>query len=124
MKGIIFCDITPFNPLKVNTCFRGTYLLHLQGRRTNAKTDVKQVSCSAYSSTLKLEAIYSSEMSVDFQRITRSYIPTLLRNIHQCQIYKRNQNWLIHSQTFRCTRTEGRMNCAILIGALHGRKLA
>jgi hypothetical protein len=33
------------------------------------------VSCSAYSSTLKTEAIYSSETLVDFQRTTRRYIP-------------------------------------------------
>jgi hypothetical protein len=31
------------------------------------------VSCSAYSSTQKMEAICSSEMSVDFQRTTRRY---------------------------------------------------
>jgi hypothetical protein len=33
------------------------------------------VSCSAYPSTLKMEAICSSETSVDFQRTTRRYIP-------------------------------------------------
>jgi hypothetical protein len=32
------------------------------------------VSCSAYSSTLKMEAIYSPETSVDFQRTTRRCI--------------------------------------------------
>jgi hypothetical protein len=33
------------------------------------------VYCLAYSSTLKMEATCSSEKSVDFQRITRRYIP-------------------------------------------------
>jgi hypothetical protein len=33
------------------------------------------ISCSAYSSTLKMEAICSSETSVEFQRITQRYIP-------------------------------------------------
>jgi Kef-type K+ transport system membrane component KefB len=33
------------------------------------------VSCSAYSSALKMEATCSSEMSVDFQRTIRHYIP-------------------------------------------------
>jgi hypothetical protein len=33
------------------------------------------VSCSAYSSTLKIEVICSSETSVDFQRTTWCYIP-------------------------------------------------
>jgi hypothetical protein len=32
------------------------------------------VSCLAYSSTMKMEATYSIEMSVDFQRTTRRYI--------------------------------------------------
>jgi hypothetical protein len=33
------------------------------------------VSCSAYSSTLKVEAMYSSEAAIDFQRTTWRYIP-------------------------------------------------
>jgi hypothetical protein len=33
------------------------------------------LSCSAYSSTLKMEAICSSNASVDFQRSTWCYIP-------------------------------------------------
>jgi hypothetical protein len=33
------------------------------------------VPCSAYSSTMKMEAICSFETSVDFQRTTRRYIP-------------------------------------------------
>jgi hypothetical protein len=41
------------------------------------------VSCSAYSSTLKIEAICSSETSVDFERTTLRYIPedSALRNV-------------------------------------------
>jgi hypothetical protein len=41
------------------------------------------ISCSDYSSTLKMENIYSSETSVDFQQTTRRYIPedtTLLQS--------------------------------------------
>jgi hypothetical protein len=33
MKSTIFCDITSYNPWKVNRHFEGTYCLHLQGRR-------------------------------------------------------------------------------------------
>jgi hypothetical protein len=33
------------------------------------------LSCLAYSSTLQMEAVCSSETSVDFQRTTRRYIP-------------------------------------------------
>jgi hypothetical protein len=43
------------------------------------------VSCSAYSA-LKLEAICSSEMSVDFQRATRRYIPEdRTSHSHRCE---------------------------------------
>jgi hypothetical protein len=57
IKSTIFWDITPCSPLKVN---RRAFTL---------------VSCSAYSSILTMEAICSSETSVDFQRTTRRYIP-------------------------------------------------
>jgi hypothetical protein len=43
MKSIVFWEITPCSPLKVNGRFGGTYRL---------------VSCSAYSSTLKMEAMF------------------------------------------------------------------
>jgi hypothetical protein len=65
MKSTIFWDITPCSQLKVNrrfggpllaTCFHAGFLLGLF-------------------STLKMEAICSSETSVDFQRTTRRYIP-------------------------------------------------
>jgi hypothetical protein len=36
---------------------------------------LRLVSYLAYSTTLKMEAIYSSETSVDFQQTTRRYIP-------------------------------------------------
>jgi hypothetical protein len=44
------------------------------------------VSCSAYFSTLKMEALCSPETSVDFQRTTRRYIPedSTLHN-HRCE---------------------------------------
>jgi hypothetical protein len=35
LKRSIFWNITPCSPLKVNRCFGGTCLLHLQGRRLN-----------------------------------------------------------------------------------------
>jgi hypothetical protein len=54
MKSSIFWDITPCSLLAI--CFM-------------------LVSCSACSSTLKLEATYFSETLVVFQRITLRYIP-------------------------------------------------
>jgi hypothetical protein len=68
MKSTIFWDLMPCSPLKANRRFGGTYRLRLQDRRIN-KQD------SAYSSTLKMEAICSSETSVGFQRTTQRYIP-------------------------------------------------
>jgi hypothetical protein len=72
MKGTIFWDITLHSPLKVKRSFGGTYRLHLQVCLPPAFT---LVYCSAYSSTLKMEAICSSETSVDFQRTTRRCVP-------------------------------------------------
>jgi hypothetical protein len=60
MESTIFWDITPCTPLKVNRRFGGTYRL---------PPAFTLVSCSAYS-TLKMEAICSSETSVDLQRTT------------------------------------------------------
>jgi hypothetical protein len=49
------------------------------------------LSCMAYTSTLKMEAICSSESSVDFQRTTRRYI-TEYRTLrhHHCENLKSN----------------------------------
>jgi hypothetical protein len=79
VKSTIFWDITPCSTLKVNRRFGATYRLHLQGRRISRAelclpAAFLLVSCSSYSSTLKMEAICSSVTSVDFQRITRRYI--------------------------------------------------
>jgi hypothetical protein len=64
MKSINFWDITPCSPLKVN-------------RRLGGTSD--RLACwflaEFISSTLKMEAICSSEASVDTQRTTRRYIP-------------------------------------------------
>jgi hypothetical protein len=74
MKSM-YTYVTPCSPLKVNGLFWGTYRLHLQGRTLFLPPAFTPVSCSSYSSTLKMEVICSSKTSVDFQRITRRYIP-------------------------------------------------
>jgi hypothetical protein len=79
-KSSIFWDMTPCSPLELNWCFRGTYRLHLRGKRISQARNQrgprsKHSSCSAYSLTLQTEAIYSSETSVDTQRTTQRYIP-------------------------------------------------
>jgi hypothetical protein len=63
---------------------------------SSAKPATKQVppaftlvSCSAYSSTLKMEAIFSSETSAETRRTTRRHIPEddSLHN-HRCENLK------------------------------------
>jgi hypothetical protein len=82
VKSVIFWDITSCSPLKVNRRFGGIYRLHLQvgeeaeheiSMKAGGKQNSVYHSCSAYSPTLKIEAIGSSETSVDFQRTTRLY---------------------------------------------------
>jgi hypothetical protein len=67
LNSIICWDITPCSPSKGNRRLGGTELW-LQPAFT-------LVSCPAYSSTLKVEAICSSETSVEYQRVTWRYIP-------------------------------------------------
>jgi hypothetical protein len=43
MKSIIFCDITPCSPLKVNRRFGGTYRLHLQGRKISRARNQREI---------------------------------------------------------------------------------
>jgi hypothetical protein len=77
-----------FSSSKVNRRFRGIHHLYLQSRRINRARNQREnsawlclspafklVSCSVYSSTMKMEAIRSSETLVDFQRTTQRYIP-------------------------------------------------
>jgi hypothetical protein len=63
-KSPIFWNITPRSPLKVNRNFGGTRRLHLRSRiwrkinqRGNVTNDSTLAYCSAYSSTLKMEAL-------------------------------------------------------------------
>jgi hypothetical protein len=73
MMSPIFCDITSCSPLKVIRRFGGTYRLHLKDRGISParyQREVRDNQNSAYSSTLKMEAICPSEISVDFQGTT------------------------------------------------------
>jgi hypothetical protein len=74
-----FCYITPCSPLKVSGRFGRTYHLHLYGGRITKKAEnaasVVLVSFLGYSSTLKMEALCSSEMLVEFHRTAWRYIP-------------------------------------------------
>jgi hypothetical protein len=85
MKSIIFWDMTPCNLLICTRRFGGTYRLHIQGGRivqepSEQAGGILLATCLLagllnYSSTLKMEAICSSETSGAAQRITRRHIP-------------------------------------------------
>jgi hypothetical protein len=75
LKGTIFWNITLCSPLKVYPRFGGTY------RLLCLPPAFKLGTCSAYSTTLKMEVICSSKMLVDFQWTTPCYI-TEDRTLH------------------------------------------
>jgi hypothetical protein len=86
MTTSIFLDLIPCSPLKASQRFAGTYRFHLQVQRKNQARNWSKnkrslspaftpVSCLTYSSALKMEAIYSSEVSADFQFNTLRYVP-------------------------------------------------
>jgi hypothetical protein len=74
MKSAIFWDLTPCSPLKVNRSSGRTYRLHLQDRGISlARYHLESSLCLLPVFELKMEAICSSETSVDLT--TRCYIP-------------------------------------------------
>jgi hypothetical protein len=95
MKSTIFWAIMLCSALKDNRHFVGTYCLHLQGQGISRARNQREsmppafilVSCSAYSSTLKMEAMFLR--NVGWQRTTRCYIPeeSTLHN-HRCENLK------------------------------------
>jgi hypothetical protein len=68
MKSNIFCDITQCSPLKANRRFGDVASIF-------RVEELTLVSYLPYSSTLKMEATYSSETLGDFQQTRRRYIP-------------------------------------------------
>jgi hypothetical protein len=95
MNNSVFWDITLCSLLKIS-CFRGTFLLHLQGqRRALLASYFMLLSCLAYSLTLMMEEKRSPERFVDFQWTTWHYIPegrTLQNVIILIYISLLNQN--------------------------------
>jgi hypothetical protein len=86
IKSSVFWNVTPCSPMKVNGRFGGTYRLHFQGRWVSQKRNEHELGSKHSSSgwslhgalalILKMEAICSSKMSVDFhQTSTASYNP-------------------------------------------------
>jgi hypothetical protein len=79
MKSTVIWGITPCNPVKVSRRFGGACRLRFQDRsikqaRNQRGRRWQAEPCLAYSLTLKMEATWSSETSVDFQRAARRYV--------------------------------------------------
>jgi hypothetical protein len=55
--------------------FRGTTLSPSSGSKKEFDTWYRLISCQVLSSALKMEAKYSYETSVDFQRTALQYVP-------------------------------------------------
>jgi hypothetical protein len=64
MKKAVFWDVAPCRS-GVNRRFRVTYRLHLQGRRENIGKSAREASVRDVNGSLKMEAIRSSETSVN-----------------------------------------------------------
>jgi hypothetical protein len=95
VESSIVWSIMVCSPVKVNRRFRGTYRLYFQGRSVRQACCLLHAGfCLAYSWTLKMEKISSSETSVDFHRTTQSYIP---EDSHCCQNLKYNE-WYYNSR--------------------------
>jgi hypothetical protein len=84
MKSIIFWGMMPCSLLSMKRRFGGTYRLHLQGRRHNFSKNQEASRWQEFCllvlgkiifSTLKMEAICSSETSLDTQQTTRRHTP-------------------------------------------------
>jgi hypothetical protein len=95
-------DITPCNSVKVDWRFGRTYCLLQSQRMSQDKTSKKQAtsrySCLVCFSTLKMEAISSSKTLVNFDHITRHYIPEdrTPRN-HRCENFNSDSLCYIQS---------------------------
>jgi hypothetical protein len=61
--------------MKINRPFGGPCRFHLQDRRINQSRNQREIGDKQMFSILKMEAICSSETSVNFQLTTRRYIP-------------------------------------------------
>jgi hypothetical protein len=76
---VIFWDMMPCSPSSFNRRFGVTNCPHLQGQRNkfskNLATRLLAGFAELISSALKMEAICSSEMSVETRRTTRRHIP-------------------------------------------------
>jgi hypothetical protein len=98
MKSTIFCDIRPCGPLKVSRRFGGICRLHFQGWRISRARNQREIRWQTQlfclpsaSSTLKMEAVYSSEIFIDFQRTIQGYIAVRTSNPTICKMIEKTE---------------------------------
>jgi hypothetical protein len=90
MKSSVFRHITVCNPLKVDRRFGGTCRLQLFMVEEKAKKKpawIRQQAKLGRFYTSKMEAIYSSEMSVEFEVTTWRYNPKYI-TLHSSPVHK------------------------------------
>jgi hypothetical protein len=77
MKSVIFWDVTPCSLVAVYRHLRGKFYLRLQGRIISQANRKKKAGCVllGFLSTLKMEAVCSSETSTNFYHTIRHHIP-------------------------------------------------
>jgi hypothetical protein len=83
-ENSIFWDVIPCSTLNVNGSFGEASPSSVSKNKLSLRLLAHcfmLVSCLAYSSTLKVEAVYSFETSVHFQRTTRRYMPELISSV-------------------------------------------
>jgi hypothetical protein len=68
MKSSVFWDVKGCSPVEIHQRFGGTYCLHLQCRRISQTRNQQR-------SGVTMEAVRSSQTSVDFYQTTRRYTP-------------------------------------------------
>jgi hypothetical protein len=74
VRNTIFWDVTPCSSVGIYRHFGGMYCFYIQGRRVSQASN-KHVAALAYSSTLKMGAVRSSETSVNLDQTTRRHTP-------------------------------------------------
>jgi hypothetical protein len=110
-KNTIFWDIRLCSQVETGRHSGGADWLHLQGRRTNQassqqKVEWKQISCLAYFSTLKMEAVCSSKSFIRIYQSTQRYIPEgSTIHSHRCKNLKSNKGFLVFFSFFHCRPT-------------------
>jgi hypothetical protein len=73
MKSTVVWDVLLYSPVQVHWCCRGMHCIHPS--RAPLATCFLLVTCMVYSSTVKMEAVCSSQTSLNFYQILLCHFP-------------------------------------------------